>query len=207
MDKQHALAILNSKQLENVLKLFEKYAQVQGASGVHVQDISLSGMEIAYTKEGKQEVFKLAFPYQLDDFEGIRDAIITLLGPDAPNATDSYSSCHTESQRQQNGSRSEAQDSFGGHQGSQAGGFEGHAPYGFNGACGSCGMPFGFAPFPHYGMFVMGFMPFGFHPMAQHFNHQASFGGSQAGGPQQDKRTPHAQGQQDFFRNQGSQRH
>ncbi|TSA86309.1 DUF2470 domain-containing protein [Helicobacter mehlei] len=218
MDKQHALDILNSKQLDNVLKLFEKYASVQWASNVHVQDISLSEMEIAYTKEGKQEVFRLAFPYPLDSFEGIRDALIALLGPDASNVSDSYQSCHTENQHQQNHFGSGAQGSFGpqgnpgnwGHQGyfgPQAGGFAGQHPFntscGFNGSYGPWGMPFGFTPFPYFGMFVMGFVPFGFHPMPQHFNPQAHFGPQSGFHP--DMRTPH-QGQQDFSKNQGPNR-
>ncbi|GMB96554.1 hypothetical protein NHP22001_11430 [Helicobacter sp. NHP22-001] len=39
MDKQHALDVLNSKQLHNVVKLFEKYAQVPGAANIYVKDL------------------------------------------------------------------------------------------------------------------------------------------------------------------------
>ncbi|CRF41159.1 DUF2470 domain-containing protein [Helicobacter ailurogastricus] len=194
MDKQHALNVLNSKQLHNVVKLFEKYAQVPGATNICVKDLDFQGLQIAYAKEGQEEVFSLAFPHTLKNFEGIRDALIALLGEDAPSAAQGHQNAQQnpqESSNPQNGFGPQGQHPFGAyahfgaqhpqwgpnHQspqwgfGPQVQGFQGFGPHGM--------FMFGFMPFCGFG--PMGFLQWGFNPQGQ--NPQQGFH-PQAFGPQ-----------------------
>lgn len=188
MDKQHALNVLNSKQLHNVVKLFEKYAQVFGATNICVKDLDLSGLQIGYSKEGKEKIFNLAFPNPLENFEGIRDALIALLGEEAaaqeqPNPQQNqeqgfgpqaqgFNPHNPQGFSQQSGFNPQAQHPFSAYApfGAQsprgANPQQGFNPQtqGFQGL-GPQGMPFA-AP---QGMFMFGFMPFwGFGPMGFH---------------------------------------
>ncbi|WP_104742128.1 DUF2470 domain-containing protein [Helicobacter ailurogastricus] len=194
MDKQHALNVLNSKQLHNVVKLFEKYAQVPGATNICVKDLDFQGLQIAYAKEGQEEVFSLAFPHTLKNFEGIRDALIALLGEDAPSAAQGHQNAQQnpqEGSNLQNGFGPQGQHPFGAyvpfgaqhpqwgpnHQspqwgfGPQVQGFQGFGPHGM--------FMFGFMPF--WGFAPMGFLQWGFNPQGQ--NPQQDFH-PQAFGPQ-----------------------
>ncbi|WP_104733356.1 DUF2470 domain-containing protein [Helicobacter felis] len=204
MDKKHAMEILNSKQLVNLVKLLEKEG-VQNATEVQVQDLNLTEMKIAYSKEGKQEVLTLKFPKKLENFEGIRDALISMLGIDAqasqeaphaqgfqnadPNAHFGAHAGNFQGQMpfNQHGPAQGFNHGFGAHQGQQphfgpqAGGFQGQMPFnqhgpahGFNHA--GFGMPFHGFP-PVCGMFVWGFVPFYGFPMGGFQHHHAHMGG------------------------------
>ncbi|CRI32246.1 DUF2470 domain-containing protein [Helicobacter ailurogastricus] len=185
MDKQHALNVLNSKQLHNVVRLFEKYAQVPGATNICVKDLDFQGLQIAYAKEGQEEVFSLAFPHTLENFEGIRDALIALLGEDAPSAAQGHQNAQQnpqEGSNLQNGFGPQGQHPFGAYApfgaqhpqwgfGPQVQGFQGFGPHGM--------FMFGFMPF--WGFGPMGFLQWGFNPQGQ--NPQQGFH-PQAFGPQ-----------------------
>ncbi|BDQ28721.1 hypothetical protein ASB7_05580 [Helicobacter ailurogastricus] len=195
MDKQHALNVLNSKQLHNVVRLFEKYAQVPGATNICVKDLDFQGLQIAYAKEGQEEVFSLAFPHTLENFEGIRDALIALLGEDAPSAAQGHQNAQQnpqEGSNLQNGFGPQGQHPFGAyapfgaqhpqwgpnHQSPQWGPNHQSPQWGPNHQSPQWGPnhqspQWGFGPqvqgfqgFGPHGMFMFGFMPFwGFGPM------------------------------------------
>ncbi|WP_121756487.1 DUF2470 domain-containing protein [Helicobacter felis] len=185
MDKKHAMEILNSKQLVNLVKLLEKEG-VQNATEVQVQDLNLTEMKIAYSKEGKQEVLTLKFPKKLENFEGIRDALISMLGIDAQASQDA-----PHAQGFQNADPNA-------HFGAHAGNFQGQMPFnqhgpaqGFNHA--SFGMPFHGFP-PVCGMFVWGFVPFCGFPMGGFQHHHAHMGGFSPMGNHAHMNHPHHMG-------------
>ncbi|WP_286349030.1 hypothetical protein [Helicobacter felistomachi] len=198
------------------MKLFEKYAQVFGATDICVKDLDLSGLQIGYSKEGKEKIFNLAFPNPLENFEGIRDALIALLGEEAaaqeqPNPQQNqqqgfgpqaqgFNPHNPQGFSQQSGFNPQAQHPFSAHApfGAQsprgANPQQGFNPQtqGFQGL-GPQAMPFGPMGF-HAHNPQWGFNPQGFNPQAQHpqpgFDPQHPQGGF---GPQSDL-APQAQG-------------
>ncbi|WP_104682839.1 DUF2470 domain-containing protein [Helicobacter felis] len=168
MDKKHAMEILNSKQLVNLVKLLEKEG-VHNATEVQVQDLNLTEMKIAYSKEDKQEVLTLKFPKKLENFEGIRDALISMLGIDAQASQ--------EAPHAQGFQNADPNAHFGAH----AGNFQGQMPFNQHGPAhgfghAGFGMPFHGFP-PVCGMFVWGFVPFCGFPMGGFQHHHAHMGG------------------------------
>ncbi|GMB96555.1 hypothetical protein [Helicobacter sp. NHP22-001] len=158
---------------------------------------TLKGLQIAYTKEGQEEVFNLAFPHTLENFEGIRDALIALLGEDAgvdaqnmhqnpqwgfgpmgfgPQAQsfdphNPQGGFNPQGFGPQSGFNLQAQHPFSGYASFGAQGPQGATPQqGFNPqAQGFQGFGAQGMPFAPHGMFMFGFMPFwGFGPMDFH---------------------------------------
>ncbi|WP_104749285.1 DUF2470 domain-containing protein [Helicobacter cynogastricus] len=185
MDKKHAMEILNSKQINNVIKLLEKEG-VQNATEVQVQDLNLTEMKIAYSKESKQEVLTLKFPKKLENFEGIRDALISMLGIDAQASQEAP---HAQGFQNANPNA---------HFGAHAGNFQGQMPFGQHGAAhgfnhAGFGMPFHGFP-PVCGMFVCGFVPFCGFPMGGFQHHHAHMGGFSPMGNHAHMNHPHHMG-------------
>ncbi|BCZ17491.1 hypothetical protein NHP190003_07730 [Helicobacter sp. NHP19-003] len=220
MDKQHAMDVLNSKQLHNVVALFEKYAQTPGAVDICVKDLDFSGLQIGYSKGGKEAIFNLAFPNPLENFEGIRDALIALLGEEAPNGAQPNQNLQGNSNPQQGfGPQAQGfnphnpQGSFNPQGFAQQGGFNpqaqhpfgGYAPFGAQGPQGANPQqsfnPQGFQgfaqqgmPFAHHGMFMFGFVPlWGFGPMGFHA-HNPQWGFDPQGFGPQNVFNPQGQG-------------
>ncbi|WP_104691262.1 DUF2470 domain-containing protein [Helicobacter heilmannii] len=208
MDKQHALNVLNSKQHNNVVKLFEKYAQVPEATDICVKDLDFSGLQIAYSKERQEKTFNLAFPNPIENFEGIREVLIALLGEEA--------AAQEQTNFQQNPQWGFNPMGFG----PQAQGFNPHNPQGF----GPQGQhPFGSAPFgaqganpqqgfnPHFqgfgphgmplhSMFMFGILPFwGFGHMGFHAPHAQAGFNPMGFGPQAQGFNPQSQYPQGGF--------
>ncbi len=87
MDKQFILDHMNKNHVKDMEALLAKFGNVKHAQEVHLKEATFEHIEIGYSAEGKQNSLKIDYPSKVSDFNGVKDAIISLC-TSIPQTTD-----------------------------------------------------------------------------------------------------------------------